>query len=401
MPLAAPVELKGDGKRVAPASAAVASEALTGFGLDLLGALEPDENAVISPYSVYAVLAMARVGAKGETAAQLDQLLGADPDVQGAVVTAVDAAVKAAIAAGAMIPTSPDAPPNRPLEFGNGNSIWVQPGLPVEQDFLDGVRQGFDSAVYELDFEGDPEASRLTINDWVADRTRDLIPELIPEGAITVDTLMALVNAVYLSAPWMEPLEETGDLSFTTPTGAVTVEGMRTPLTVSGAAGKGWRSATVPYLGAGLGMTLIVPDDGIAGFREQLPEVLPVATRAGGGGIPVDLTFPAFDAASKLSLVEHVRSLGYDHIFTPDTADWTGIADITPPLEAYELVHQAVITVDKDGTEAAAATAMLMMASSAPPPPETLVIDRPFFFVVHDTTTGAPLFLGQITDPTA
>jgi serpin B len=41
-----------------------------------------------------------------------------------------------------------------------------------------------------------------------------------------------------------------------------------------------------------------------------------------------------------------------------------------------------------------------MKATSAAQP-RTVVVDRPFVFVVTDTATGAQLFLGRITDPTA
>ena len=67
---------------------------------------------------------------------------------------------------------------------------------------------------------------------------------------------------------------------------------------------------------------------------------------------------------------------------------------------ATELAHRAVISVDKDGTEAAAATAMTMSATGAPMEPDRFVVNRSFLFSVHETVTGAPLFLGQVVDPT-
>lgn len=95
-----------------------------------------------------------------------------------------------------------------------------------------------------------------------------------------------------------------------------------------------------------------------------------------------------------------MKALGVNDIFGWK-ADLSGIAGRPGDIFASALVHQAVITVDEKGTEAAAATAMLMEPTSGfGGHIKAITVDRPFFYAIHDTTTGAPLFLGQITDPT-
>ena len=43
-----------------------------------------------------------------------------------------------------------------------------------------------------------------------------------------------------------------------------------------------------------------------------------------------------------------------------------------------------------------------MVAVSAPvEPPQQLILDRPFLYRIYDQRSGATLFLGQVTDPTA
>ncbi|HEY4993654.1 MAG TPA: serpin family protein, partial [Nakamurella sp.] len=66
-----------------------------------------------------------------------------------------------------------------------------------------------------------------------------------------------------------------------------------------------------------------------------------------------------------------------------------------------DLVHRAAVKVDEKGTEAAAATAMVFEATGALAEPLPITVDRSFIFAVHDVSTGAPLFLGQVIDPTA
>ena len=80
----------------------LAAEVLTSFGAGLLSATPSRANAVVSPYSVYTVLAMAATGANGRTADQLAAVLGGiSPDARAGCLTAIDDAVGAALASGA------------------------------------------------------------------------------------------------------------------------------------------------------------------------------------------------------------------------------------------------------------------------------------------------------------
>jgi len=65
------------------------------------------------------------------------------------------------------------------------------------------------------------------------------------------------------------------------------------------------------------------------------------------------------------------------------------------------VVHQAVITVDEDGTQAAAATAVGMTITGLPPadPPTVFRADRPLAFVIRDGETGLLRFIGRVADP--
>ena len=53
--------------------------------------------------------------------------------------------------------------------------------------------------------------------------------------------------------------------------------------------------------------------------------------------------------------------------------------------------------MDEEGTEAAAATGAEMMGSHGP----TIDVNRPYVVVIRDKPTGAVLFAGSITDPSA
>ncbi len=90
------------------------------------------------------------------------------------------------------------------------------------------------------------------------------------------------------------------------------------------------------------------------------------------------------------------------------TAFFDGVADFSGMATGEQLfigdvIHQANITVDEEGTEAAAATAVVMIATSAPPEeePVTLIVDRPFTFWLRARSTGVVVFMGRVNDPSA
>jgi serpin B len=104
---------------------------------------------------------------------------------------------------------------------------------------------------------------------------------------------------------------------------------------------------------------------------------------------------------TKASLADALRALGMPIAFDRSRADFSGIT-AAEQLVIADVIHQANIDVDEKGTEAAAATAVVMETTSAPAEePVTVRADRPFLFLLRDLPTGAVLFLGRVSDPSA
>ena len=97
-------------------------------------------------------------------------------------------------------------------------------------------------------------------------------------------------------------------------------------------------------------------------------------------------------------LSEVLAGLGMPTAFTDD-ADFSGLT-ADELLKISEVLHEAFVAVDEQGTEAAAATAVVMArAGAAPEEPVPFVVDRPFVFVVHSVDDRVPLFVGRVVDP--
>ncbi len=404
-PPAAAGTLAGSGISRAPADATTIAAALrsvvgpggTAFGRSL-GAGVPG-NAVFSPYSLVAALAMTRLGAGGATAKAMDATLGVtDPAALSAGMNAVAQALGRRAGERKRLDGSSGT-----LTWHEANSLWAQTGLSWEQSFLDQLARFYGSGMWQVDYAKDPEAARRAINQWTAGQTHDLIRDLVPAGLLSADTRLTLVNALYLKAPWEFPFEPKGtqDAPFTRGDGSsIRVPTMRRIVPGSYASGKGWTAAALPYLGRELAMALILPDrGGEAAVRSAVTGLGLSDILAALRPNQVDVALPRFAMRTHTGLRDILSAMGMEIAFSPQ-ADFSGMTR-SAPLAISDVIQEAVIAVDEQGTEAAAATAVVMLERAAAPAGSVLTLDRPFYAVVYDVATGVPLFLAHVNDPLA
>jgi len=379
-----------------PAGAAEAGAAVNAFGLDLYRRLAAGQpNLVFSPASIALALGMARAGARGETAAEMDAVMhGLATDDHAGWLNALDLALASRSG------TFDDASGQKlAVALRIANAPFAQRGMPLEQAYLDALAARYGAGLRLVDYVGDTEGVRRAINAWVDEQTERRIPELLAPGVLTRDSRLTLVNAIYLKAPWLEAFQadQTTDGPFTRADGSsVEVPLMTTQAPMSYASGRGWQAVEIPYVGGSLAMTVIVPDD-LAAFEAGLDADLLASISGALAPAEVTLTLPRFSIETKADLGAILAAAGMPSAFD-DRADFSGITT-AEQLQIADVVHQANIDVDEKGTEAAAATAVVMRATGMPAEPVALRVDRPFLFAVRDVPSGAVLFLGRVGDP--
>ena len=115
-----------------------------------------------------------------------------------------------------------------------------------------------------------------------------------------------------------------------------------------------------------------------------------------------------FQFETKYFMVQDLADLGMPTAFTPGIdmggkADFSGMTG-NKELNIDEIIHQAFVEVNEEGTEAAAATAVIMVALTAVPTiisrPIRFNANHPFVFIIQDRNTGNILFMGRVSDPT-
>jgi serpin B len=383
-----------------PSTQGDAVRAVQSFGTDLYRLLtQRPGNLACSPYSVAVALAMARNGARGATATEMDRVLHAPGlDRLNSGLNALQQAL-----AGRSGRRWRGDGTAAEVRLDVANSLWGQRSERWQPAFLDALARSYGSGMHTVDYVGATEEARHAINGWTGQHTHGRIPELVPAGVLDTLTRLVLVNAVYLKAPWLDPFTRGGTAPgpFTRTDGSrVEVPLMSLSAPAGYASGPGWQAVRLPYLGNQLAMTLLVPDAGrLAEVERSLSTPVLGSLLAQFPMAELTLRLPRWTFRTQVELTDLLVALGMPTAFT-DRADFSGMT-AQEGLSLSAVLHEVFVAVDEQGTEAAAASGAVARAQSALIRTVTLVVDRPFLFLIHDVETGTPLFLGRVTDPSA
>src|SRR5690606_11024733 len=154
--------------------------------------------------SISTALAMAYVGAAGQTKAEMKEVLHFELEDEAlhAAFNALDRELDTRPIEGT------EESPGLKLEVAN--TLWAsqQEKYRPYPTYVDALALNYDAPVRLVDFEADPKAARQAINAVVAEQTYDLIPALLPDGVLSTLTRVVLTNAMYFKAGWASPFEE-------------------------------------------------------------------------------------------------------------------------------------------------------------------------------------------------
>ena len=323
-----------------------------GFALALLEAVPAAaaENVVVSPWSVSSALAVLAPGCDGAARAEIEAALIGGSGEGGGSAGAADI-VPALAADAATIAGERRWSDDSMLTVAN--TLWVDEGRTPVPAFTAALDRWPGAAVRCAPIESDPDRARRTINGDVAATTRNLISEILPDGALTPDDRAVIANALYYFAPWLEPFAEsrTEDAPFRGPGGTRAVPTMRATHELAYARA-GWEYVSLP-LDLGFRAEILLPpapSDGV----EALPEAAAVvALSRGARPHRVDIHLPRVRAERAMLLNGPLHELGVRRIFTG-----LPVASVVAeePLCIAGAYHAAVLRVDETGVE-------------APPPP--------------------------------
>ncbi|XP_046392924.1 serine protease inhibitor 88Ea-like [Ischnura elegans] len=393
----------------------------------------PAQNVFFSPYSTYYALLMTYFGAaEGSTTANaLRKALHMDDgDVKGDKLTAMQAyhlekmfrtTVKAY---STMTPPPENATDEQKKSQGLGYELSVSNRLYFDnkEEVRPCLQKLLEAEIKKLDFENAPEPARNEINSWVEMETKGHIKDLIPQGGITHNTNLVVVNAAYFKGLWASQFSEertVKEVFYESRSKQTLVEMMHQKGNFNHLVSErlGCQVLELPYMGETASLVILLPPfalpDGLERTIAQLNVDALREALAPGSALarPLEVAIPKFSIEQSIDLKPTLTHLGLGPIFDAeaDFTDFVGEDDLNKknmskptgrrPIALDAAIHRARVDIDEKGTEAAAATAIFSFRSSRPLEPTVFVANHPFAFFIYDRVAQSILFAGAYRSP--
>jgi len=377
-----------------------ASQAINEGGVRIFGVVERGSggNLCLAPFSIQSALAMTYAGAEGTTKEQMAAALKfpKSPEELASGFFELNGALRESLSG-----------KQKEMSLHVANRLFGAVDFSFRPDFLALLEQKFSAPLETWDFKKNPARAAEAINRWVEEQTERRIRNLIPENALTKETALVLVNALYLKMPWAAEFPEaaTQSLPFSVSGGQkVSVPTMVRTGSLGYLKAEGFSVVGIPFRGGDFQFLIFLPQKP---GNLSCPTARVLEMAASLPSEEVRLFLPKFRLEPPtISLAEVLQSLGIKAAFDipRGSADFDGMAPRRPDdyLFLSDVFHKTFFALDEKGVEAAAATAVVMMRALAAPvqrEPVEVRVNRPFFFAVQHRPTGTCLFLGKIADP--
>ncbi|XP_044033295.1 leukocyte elastase inhibitor-like isoform X2 [Siniperca chuatsi] len=429
------------------------SKANSTFSLALFKKLSDDDktaNIFYSPFSISSALAMVMLGARGNTATQMSEVLcfteAEQPKVAGTQQMQTQSPVQSQMQSQmqtrkqmrAQIQQSSRLPQYllKCLKPQNGqddvhtsfakllselnkadalyslslaNRLYGEQSYQFVEDFLAETRKHYNAELESVDFKTNAEAARVDINSWVEKQTQGKIKDLLVPDVLDHMTRLVLVNAIYFKGNWSKQFKEdlTVDAQFRinkNDTKPVKIMSQKSEFSLNSIPEANCQILEMPYKGKDLSMLIFLPneiEDDTTGLekleRELTYEKFVEWTRPDMmGQTEVEVKLPRFKMEEKYDLKDVLTSMGMVDAFDVTMSDFSGISP-EKDLVLSKVIHKAVVEVNEEGTEAAAATAVIMTESLMIP--ATFIADHPFLFFIRHNPTKSILFAGRYCSP--
>ncbi len=346
-----------------------------------------DENLLISPLSIQLALAMTANGANSKTLTEMEKLLGGEIPIE-TLNEYLYTYVK-------------NLSSNEKAKLNIANSIWFRDSeeLHINEDFLQTNADYYGASAYKAPFN---KQTVKDINNWVDKNTDGMIDKVIDE--IDEHSIMFLINALLFEAEWRDPYTENSvrDGSFTSISGED-----RNVQMMSSSESKYIRDENAVgfikgYSGGKYSFAAILPNEGVD-LYDYIDSLTAEGLQSMLNGViygEVAAQLPKFSYDCDYLMNDILKDLGVRSAFDGGDADFSRLGSSDRGnIYINRVIHKTSITVAEKGTKAGAVTMVAMNGgSSMPSEIYHVTLDRPFVYIIIDSSNNLPIFMGAVTD---
>lgn len=356
------------------------------FSLKLFGelAVSGRENVFVSPMGVVMLNLMLANGAEGETYNQIVGTMGMGRLTKDEINAYYKMMYKALSRA------------DKKVSFSLANSLWMKQDFSFNGSYKNVLKNVYSADSYTVDFSKSTTLDQ--INRWSDSKTSGMVPKIL--DYVNSGTILMLANAIYFKGDWTYPFkkEATVSGSFSCLDGSKqnVMYMCQVNKDLTGYADDEVCVVRMPYGNGAFYMEAILPTtDDFVSFVKSLSKDKLIkwgdnTTEA------IDLQFPKMDIDYDTGdglLTGALMDLGMKLPFS-NAADFSGISK--SPVCVDVIRQKAKITVDETGTVAAATgLTALRVATFHEPVITQMYFNRPFIYMIRESSTGAILFMGS------
>ncbi|KAF3829770.1 hypothetical protein GH733_001721 [Mirounga leonina] len=353
------------------------------FAVDLFKQLcenEPAGNVLFSPICLSTSLSLAQVGAKGDTANEIGQVLHFEniKDVPFGFQTVTSDV-------------------NKLSSFYSLKLIkrlYVDKSLNPSTEFISSTKRPYAKEMETVDFKDKLE------------ETKGRFENILPDNSVTDQTKILVVNAAYFVGKWMKkfPESETKECPFRinkTDTKPVQMMSMEATFCMGNVDGINCKIIELPFQNKHLSMLILLPSDvedestGLEKVEQQLNSetLLQWTNPSTMASAKVKLSIPKFKVEKLVDPKASLENLGLKNTFNENTSDFSGMSE-TKGVALSNVIHRVCLEITEDGGDSIEVPGSRILQHK-----DEFNADHPFIYIIRHNKTRNIIFFGKFCSP--
>ncbi|KAM4841441.1 serpin B5 isoform 1-T2 [Thomomys bottae] len=365
------------------------------FAVDLFKQLcekEPRGNVLFSPICLSTSLSLAQVGAKGDTATEIGQVLHFEnvKDVPFGFQTVTSDV-------------------NKLSSFYSLKLIkrlYVDKSLNPSTEFISSTKRPYAKELETVDFKDKLDETKSQINSSIKELTDGHFENILSDNSVNDQTKILVVNAAYFVGKWMKkfPESETKECPFRvskTDTKPVEMMHLEAAFCTGSIDDIGCKVIELPFQNKHLSMLILLPKDvedestGLEKIEKQLnSETLVQWTNPSTmANAKVKLSLPKFKVEKVIDPKASLENLGLKTTFNENTSDFSGMSE-TKGVALSNVIHSVCLEITEDGGESIEVPGSRILQHK-----DEFNADHPFIYLIRHNKTRNIVFFGKFCSP--